>query len=88
MARALRAIANDGRAPAEPRIRHNSVTDPVVQAAALAKLAEQADEPEHALEYARSARRLDPRNLAYRQLVRRAKSSLQHAIPGAPDRDD
>jgi serine/threonine-protein kinase len=88
MARALRAIANDGVAVAEPRVRHNSVTDPVVQAAALAKLAEQANEPEQALEYARSAMRIDPRNLAYRQLARRAKSSLQHAIPGAPDRED
>ena len=75
--------------PTRSEHRHmgSGSSDPVVQAKVLAKLAEQANSPAQAFEYARAAMKLDPKNLVARRVARNTMARLRGgsgSMPAAP----
>jgi len=69
-----------------PSHRHmgSGSSDPTVQSKVLARMAEQANDPARAYEYARAAMKLDPKNLAARKIARGTLARLRSASGSMP----
>ncbi len=74
------------RAVTGPTHRHgeSGSSDPSTQARVMARLAAAATDPAKAFEYARTAMKLDPKNLKVRQMVRQTQARLRSPAPQAP----